>query len=651
MSWGIRATLHGTDVSRIFLARPARAFKRLPGVLLCAVAFLLAVPGVTGAQQDRSPVRILLLHQHGADRLFRPGFDGAFVEELRRVPGLTFDLYTETIETERFPGADQERLAGDFLRRKYAGRRTDVIVAVGDDALAFARSNRAMFGNPPVVALTTILGRLSGDDNITGLQGALAYGGTVDLAQTLFPETSHVVIVDGIRENPGDIEKEVRRQLGERRRSFEIEYLSELPMADLLNRVKQLPANSIVFVIRQTMRDRGEDMDSVQSLEDIARAANAPVFHMNELGLGRGIVGGDMWRFATDARRLAALAGRVALGTPARELPPQFVTVAPMLDWRQLQRWQVPESRIPDGAIVLFRPAVTPGASRTFVIAGLVVFGVQLALILGLLLERMWRRRAESETQRTRDELAHLARVASMGEMAASLAHELHQPLGAIMNNAQVAIDLASAGFEKRDELREILQDIVEDDRRAGEIIGRVRELVTKRVSHRTRVSMSDIVQSVADLLAREAGARQISLEADDSADPLLVRGDRVQLQQVTLNLLRNALDATATGAAAAPRVWVSTAPSGAHLVHVVVGDNGPGLAAGTERRLFEAFYTTKTGGMGMGLSIARSIVESHGGKIWAVNGTDGGAEFHFTIPRLGVPASAHRSEAGADAG
>jgi C4-dicarboxylate-specific signal transduction histidine kinase len=322
----------------------------------------------------------------------------------------------------------------------------------------------------------------------------------------------------------------------------------------------------------------------------------------------------------------------VASGTPPRDLPPQFVTAAPMLDWRQLRRWRVPESRIPDGAIVLFRPVVAPGPNRVLVIAGFVIFGVELALIVGLLLERMWRRRAESETQRTRDELAHLARVASMGEMAASLAHELHQPLGAIMNNAQVAIDLASAGFEKREELKEILQDIVDDDRRAGEIIGRVRELVTKRVSHRTRVSMADILQSVENLLAREAGARQISLEAADSSDPLLVSGDRIQLQQVALNLLRNALDATATGPAAERRVWVSTAPSGAHLVHVVVGDNGPGLAAGTERRLFEAFYTTKTGGMGMGLSIARSIVESHGGSI-ALESDPTGAVVTIDLP------------------
>jgi hypothetical protein len=106
------------------------------------------------------------------------------------------------------------------------------------------------------------------------------------------------------------------------------------------------------------------DVDSVQSLDDIVRVANAPVFHMNELGLGRGIVGGDMWRFETDARRMAALAGRVALGTPPRDLPPQLVTAAPMLDWRQLQRWRVPESRIPDGATVLFRPPAPPSANR-----------------------------------------------------------------------------------------------------------------------------------------------------------------------------------------------------------------------------------------------------------------------------------------------
>jgi signal transduction histidine kinase len=372
----------------------------------------------------------------------------------------------------------------------------------------------------------------------------------------------------------------------------------------------------------------------VEALEEIARAANAPVFYFNELGLGRGIVGGDMWRFETDARRLAGLAGKVALGARPRDLPIQFVTAVPMIDWRQLQRWGVPESRIPDGAIVQFRPDPLFGANRTLVLAGLVVFGVQLALIVGLLLERAWRRRAESEIQRTRDELAHLARVSSMGEMAASLAHELHQPLGAIMNNAQVAIDLVSAGPEARHELAEILQDIVADDRRAGEIIGRVRELVTKRVSERTRVSVSEILRLVATLMAREADARQVSIEIGDLQDALVVIGDRVQLQQVVLNLLRNAIDATGTAPAGARSVWVSAVQSGAHLVHVVVGDSGPGIPPGSERRLFEAFYSTKSGGMGMGLSIARSIVESHGGKIWAANGQEGGAEFHFTIPR-----------------
>lgn len=281
---------------------------------------------------------------------------------------------------------------------------------------------------------------------------------------------------------------------------------------------------------------------------------------------------------------------------------------------------------------------------RPYVIAGAVVFVAQLALIVGLLVERTWRRRAEREAQRTRDNLAHLTRVSAMGELAASLAHELNQPLTGILCNARAATHLLSCSNPVLPEVKQILQDIVDDDRRASEVISRIRDLVTKRETERTEVNVNEIVQSMVRLVTGDSIIRQVSLGVELPPDTLLVEGDRVQLQQVVLNLLLNAIEATSACDRFPREVVIATSGSDRDSVRVSVRDNGIGLHAGAERKVFEPFYTTKGSGMGMGLSIARSIVQSHGGSIWADGNAEHGAIFHVTLPRLAASWRAERS-------
>ncbi|HEU5195978.1 MAG TPA: MASE1 domain-containing protein [Methylomirabilota bacterium] len=243
------------------------------------------------------------------------------------------------------------------------------------------------------------------------------------------------------------------------------------------------------------------------------------------------------------------------------------------------------------------------------------------------------RKRVEVEAQRSRQELAHFTRVSTMGELTASLAHELSQPLSGILTNAQAAQRFLARPAPDLREVRAILSDIVDDDKRAGEVIQRLRDLLRKSELARDPLDLNALIRDVAKLLASDAVIRNVAFGLELAPDPLVVHGDRVQLQQVILNLLLNAMDAMADSAGGSRTIVLRTERSDLDAVHVAVEDTGPGLARDVEQQIFEPFYTTKPSGMGMGLSIARSIVQAHGGLIWATNNPVRGATFHLALP------------------
>ena len=220
-----------------------------------------------------------------------------------------------------------------------------------------------------------------------------------------------------------------------------------------------------------------------------------------------------------------------------------------------------------------------------------------------------------------------------MSELAASLAHEINQPLTSILLNAQAATHLLSSHTAEAEELKAILQDIVDDDKRASEIIVRIRDLAGNQRAECKPVSVNEVVQQVAELVNKDLHLRQLSLGMELAPNLETVEGDRVQLQQVVMNLLLNAFEASSLSNPSPGKVTIRTEMSSNRSVHVVVCDNGPGVPKEMESKVFEPFYTTKKSGMGMGLSIARSIVELHGGTIWTNTNTGRGAEFHFSLP------------------
>jgi len=245
-------------------------------------------------------------------------------------------------------------------------------------------------------------------------------------------------------------------------------------------------------------------------------------------------------------------------------------------------------------------------------------------------------RRAEIDAQHVRQELAHVARVSTMGELTASLAHQLNQPLTGVIINAQAARRIVDRVPVDYDEVRETMTDILADARRASEVIQRVRGLLRRGDFEMAPVELQAVIADVANLVSSDALIRNITVSLDLDPQAIVVRGDRVQLQQVVLNLLVNAMEAIGQGRPER-MVRVSCRRTERGDARVIVHDSGVGLAEGAEGRVFDPFYTTKPNGMGMGLSIAQSIVEVHGGTISARNAAQG-AIVEFMLPLAGSP-------------
>ncbi len=241
------------------------------------------------------------------------------------------------------------------------------------------------------------------------------------------------------------------------------------------------------------------------------------------------------------------------------------------------------------------------------------------------------RRRVERAAARQRDELAHLSRVAMLGELSGSLAHELNQPLTAILSNAQAALRLLGRTPPQTDKVEEILTDIVKSDRRAGMVIQRLRSFIRKEESQRVALDINELVREALVLMHSDLLNRQIRLRSDLAAGPLAVLGDRIQLQQVLVNFVVNGCDAM-EGCKTDRELWVRTRSDSDGVV-VSVADRGVGIPTGDLERIFEPFMTTKSHGMGLGLAICKSIVEAHGGAVWASSNAERGAILQFRLP------------------
>jgi PAS domain S-box-containing protein len=287
---------------------------------------------------------------------------------------------------------------------------------------------------------------------------------------------------------------------------------------------------------------------------------------------------------------------------------------------------------------VIYRIVLPGGEIREIQSIGHPVFGPagDVVEFVGTVMDVTERRRAEEERQA----LAHANRITTMGQLTASIAHEVNQPIAAVVTNAQAALRWLNMQPSDPEEVRQALDRIVRNGRLAGDVIGRIRALVAKAAPRKDRLDLNDTIREVIALTRSELRSSGISLQTQLTDGLPLILGDRIHLQQVMLNLILNAVEAMSGSRDGSRELLIKTEQDGSGGVLVAVQDSGPGLKPESVDRLFDTFYTTKPDGMGMGLSICRSIIEAHGGRVWATANVPQGAVLQFTLPLQGETSS-----------
>jgi signal transduction histidine kinase len=548
------------------------------------------------------------------------------------------EFLLEALEMFRLPRAESEPELVGFLRKKYHDVKVDLVLAVGDYGLDFAeRHGAALWPGTPVV-FYSVSEELVRNRNlrlaITGQTVCFEVGGTLDLAVRLQPNTKRIVVITGVTDNDRYWSIPVTEALRRHEGKLEVTWLTNQSVPHLVEAVRKLPRDTIVLYTTLFRDASGQTYVSRDVLRDLAAASSAPVYGFFETYVGQGVVGGCVTSLEEQGRSAARMALRVLAGESPGSIPVQpSPPSVPMADCRQLQRWGISEQRLPPDCVVQFRVPSFWELYHWHIVAGAGVIASQTALIVALLVQRRRRFWAEMQAKLERTELAHASRLATVGELTASITHEINQPLGAILRNAETAELLLQSASPDLDELRAIVADIRADNHRAGEVIDRLRSLLKRHRLETKTLAVANLVDDVIALLRFDAIARRVRLETSTPGELPPVRGDRVHLQQVLLNLILNGMDAVKDAADEHRCVMIRARVDGDGMIELAVSDAGHGISPENLKHLFEPFFTTKANGMGMGLSVSRNLIEAHGGRLWAENNAVRGATFRFTLP------------------
>jgi signal transduction histidine kinase len=614
--------------------RLVRSHTGARGAALAALAGL-ALAGTGFADEPKArPRRVLSIHT------LEPGVpvNAVFTAGLRAALPLGSEvaLFSEHLDRIRFPDAAYVEEFRAWLRTKYARAPPDVIVAVGAVAVQFlADPANTPFPGTPVVFGMVPAGTLELDrlpPTFTGVTEQFAVRENLALALTLFPGTEHVALVGGAAAQERSRNELLRREVGAARGRLEVIPLFGLSMSDLQARLRQLPPRTVVIVGSFLEDGAGRQWAGPQSIPAMVSASSAPLFTTVANVLELGTIGGVATDYEESGQVVAGLVQRVLAGERPETIPVRRLPGRTLLDARQLDRWHVPDALVPAEAEVRFRePSLWQRYARQMLFVSFALV-LQTVLIVGLLFERRRRKTAE---RRAREELAliaHLNRIGAIGELAGSFAHELNTPLGAVLNNAQAARRFLDRGPERTADVRACLDDIVGDTQRAGEVVSRMRTAMRREDMRQERMDVAAVVRDAVRLVEGAARTRDVAISTGVDPDLPPVYGDGVQLVQVVLNLILNAIEALGGMPLDRRRVSVGAVRSGSG-VEIRVADTGPGIDPADAGKVFEPFFTTKSGGLGLGLAISRSIVEAHSGVIRVLAAPEGGAEFRVFLP------------------
>src|SRR6187200_1100011 len=511
---------------------------------IAALVVFLAVSLGCPAGYAAESKRVMLLHSFGRD--FKPWSEYARTirVELNRQSPWPLDITEHSLVTARSPDEDPEVPFVEYLRALSAKRLPDIIVSIGAPAAAFVQRHRQqLFAATPMVLMAVDQRRVQYSDltaNDTAVAVRINYLSAFENILQVLPDTKDVLVVVGT----SPIEKFWKEAIGKEveplANQIKLSWTDELSFEALLKQASALPPHTAIFWELMIVDAAGVVHEGDTPLTRLHAVANAPIFSYDESFFGSGVVGGPLLLVADSSQQAAAVAVRILGGEKPGEIrapPVQFAS--PMFDWREMQRWGVSEGRLPPGSKILFRdPTLWEQYQWQIVLIASVIL-VQAALIVGLLYEHRRRQTAEAYSLQQVNELAQMNRFATAGELSASIAHEVRQPLTTISAAGEAGLIWLKRRVPNLKQARKELESVIKASHRADDILNSVRAMFSHESTARTKVNLDNLVQQVIALAKVRIASNNIAVETNLTAGvPAIVMADAVQLQQVILNLI-----------------------------------------------------------------------------------------------------------------
>jgi signal transduction histidine kinase len=623
-----------------------RPVVRIIGLLFVAMLVLVLIPGAS-SQESRATKKIVVLYWDTKDFSGNISFDQGFQAGMHSEPSSEWELFSEYLDSTRFPGEHQAELLHDYLREKYAGQKIDVVVATPDPALDFLlRYRNDLFSNSPIVFVAVRRPapevRSSGP-GLTGIIRANTHRKTLDLALKLHPQTREVFVISGTPELDKRFEAISREELAGYEKKVRITYLTDLPVNELVNRAKEFPRDSIILYVWQRSADESKKyLQTVQILEKIRQSASVPIYGMGSRNVGYGIVGGYVQDSERNGLEAAELVRRIFNGTRAQDIPVDSAASLPMFDWRELRRFGIDESQLPNGSVVQFKEFTLWEQYKWRLTLVGFLFLLQTAIITTLLVERRRRRRAKEALDRLNAELetriesrtaALNAKSQELETFAYSVAHDLKAPLRGIDGYSRLLLEDYAKSLD--DQGRTFLQTIQDSTDEMSRLIDDL--LVYSRLERRElktdRIELTPMVRALVEEKKREGADHEVDFVVDVNGATVLA--DSSGLTQSLRNYLDNAIKFTRK--VSAPRIEVGSRESPRSCL-LWVRDNGIGFDMKYHDRIFDIFQRLNVAedypGTGIGLAIVRKAMERMGGRAWAESEPGHGATFYLEIPK-----------------
>ena len=606
---------------------------RLFELIIAALIACLASTSV--AAESRRPHSLLVLDDANARSPFYYEVFSKLRATVNASPGPPVTIYAESFDFTRFRGQAYEEGLQQFLRTKYGDKPIGVIIAIGSAALDCVLRWRSIIwqGVPVVFGFVDepTVARLSLPPDVTGDVVQLRFADMMTAARAVVTDLKGIVFVGDPLERQ-TVYRHWEEEIPRATTGLEILDLTGLKMGQLRERVASLTDHTVILYTGVRSDGEGTFYVPAEALALIAMTANRPIVGTAETELGRGSIGGFLIAPAVIGESAGERAIRILDGEDPANIPVTLGPfVKPIFDWRQMQRWGVSEAALPPESEIRFYEPTGWDRYKPQILGVSAALLIQAGFIVWLLSEHRERQRAEAIARDTVSELTHVNRLAAAGELSASIAHEISQPLTGIVMRAGAAQRWLDRKNPEIDNVRAALDEIERAGLHASEIIQNIRAIFKRDGNDRVPVDINGIILAVVALGQHEIRKHQIELQIQlDERLPKVI-GNEVQLQQVVLNLLMNAVEAMHS---VQPRVMrIRSRLSKPEVVNVSIEDTGTGIDSSESNRIFKPLFTTKARGMGMGLSICRSIIEGHDGRIWASQGAVRGSIFQFELP------------------